>query len=310
MSNRYFIRFKGRVLGPMTQEKVIELVQRGQVTRHHELSPDGLQWRLADSFEEFYNKRHSDNSTNRSDSQHLDNTDELMLSEDVGDRKHKALQTDKWFTHVDGTQLGPVEEPAIRQWIGLGKITSETLMWKEGMGEWMAASLVRPQWFSTSVRGGATDQNLKEINGTGLEISTIIFEMRRRNAWVYVVAITMTLMVSVQVIANVFLLIKELVAPAVSGSQAIWSVFLVMLYLAISLIGFVACLRLIQYANIITAMKYAPTPENMLSATQILSLFWFYSGVYILANLLLIALVSLLVFAFGIRLLHLTGQSI
>ena len=40
MSSRYFIRFKGRVLGPMTQEKVMDLVHRAKLLDIM-VSPDG-----------------------------------------------------------------------------------------------------------------------------------------------------------------------------------------------------------------------------------------------------------------------------
>jgi hypothetical protein len=36
--DRVYIRFKGRVLGPLTQEKTMDMVKRGQITRQHELS--------------------------------------------------------------------------------------------------------------------------------------------------------------------------------------------------------------------------------------------------------------------------------
>lgn len=307
MSSRYFIRFKGRVLGPMSQEKVMDLVHRGQVTRHHELSPDGLQWRLADTFDEFYPKRPPERLS-RPDLERLEEADDLRLSSDGDIIKQTAMLTDKWFTHVDGAQLGPVDEPTIRQWIRLGKVTSETLMWREGMGEWMVASLVRPQWFSTISGGQSTDRNVTDSTVSGFDIGAIVTEMRRRVAWIYVISITITLLISLQIVANVFMLVKELAAPADSGSQAIWSTFFVSLNLAVSIVGFISCLRFIQYANIISALKYAPSSENVLNASQVLSRCWFFAGIYILASLVMIALLALLTFAFGIRLLYLTGQ--
>jgi hypothetical protein len=291
----------------MNQEKIMDLVLRGQVTRHHELSPDGLQWRLADTFDEFYPKRPPDRFA-RPDLEQPDEAYELRLSSDGDKLKAASMQTDKWFTHIDGAQLGPVEEPTIRQWIILGKVTPDTLIWKEGMGEWMAASLVRPQWFSASSGGRTTDRNATDIHGTGFEVRAIVDELRRRVAWIYVVAITITLLITLQVAANVILLVKEFATPADSGSQAIWSVFFLLLNLVVSLIGFIACLRFIQYANIISSLKYAPSSENVLNASQVLSRCWFLAGTYILANIVLIAFLALLMSAFGVRLLYLTGQ--
>ncbi len=41
----------------MSADKTRELVRRGQITRVHELSPDGIEWRKAEEFTEFYPKK-------------------------------------------------------------------------------------------------------------------------------------------------------------------------------------------------------------------------------------------------------------
>ena len=39
-----YIRFKGRTLGPFSLERASEMKRRGQITRLHELSTDGMSW--------------------------------------------------------------------------------------------------------------------------------------------------------------------------------------------------------------------------------------------------------------------------
>jgi hypothetical protein len=44
MDNQYYIRIRGRVLGPYDMEKLQALVRRGQLSRIHEISGDGVNW--------------------------------------------------------------------------------------------------------------------------------------------------------------------------------------------------------------------------------------------------------------------------
>jgi len=45
----------------------------------------------------------------------------------------------QWFAGIDGQQAGPFQENALVQMIQEGKITRETLVWKQGMDNWKAA---------------------------------------------------------------------------------------------------------------------------------------------------------------------------
>lgn len=45
----------------------------------------------------------------------------------------------QWFAGVDGQQAGPFEQNALQQLIQQGRITQDTLMWKQGMANWAPA---------------------------------------------------------------------------------------------------------------------------------------------------------------------------
>ena len=50
---KYYVRFRGRTLGPFDTTRVRDLIKRG-VTRMHELSPDGVSWQPAEVFPELF----------------------------------------------------------------------------------------------------------------------------------------------------------------------------------------------------------------------------------------------------------------
>ncbi|MFO0806824.1 MAG: serine protease [Gemmataceae bacterium] len=48
MSRQYFVRDRGRVLGPFTREQLFDMRDRGQLQAYHEVSPDKLSWKAFD----------------------------------------------------------------------------------------------------------------------------------------------------------------------------------------------------------------------------------------------------------------------
>ena len=54
MDTALYMRIRGRVLGPYDQEKLQGLARRGQLSRMHELSTDGVSWVRASNFPELF----------------------------------------------------------------------------------------------------------------------------------------------------------------------------------------------------------------------------------------------------------------
>src|SRR3954466_13665047 len=54
METRLYMRVRGRVLGPYEPEKLQALVRRGQLSRLHELSTDGVTWERASNYPELF----------------------------------------------------------------------------------------------------------------------------------------------------------------------------------------------------------------------------------------------------------------
>src|SRR3954453_4067022 len=54
METSLYIRVRGRVLGPYETEKLQSMVRRGQLSRVHELSTDGVSWVRASNYPELF----------------------------------------------------------------------------------------------------------------------------------------------------------------------------------------------------------------------------------------------------------------
>jgi membrane protease subunit (stomatin/prohibitin family) len=51
-------------------------------------------------------------------------------------------QSAAWFAGINGAQVGPMDAGALSAKIAAGEVTRETLVWKQGMAGWVAASTV------------------------------------------------------------------------------------------------------------------------------------------------------------------------
>jgi hypothetical protein len=49
---------------------------------------------------------------------------------------------DQWFVHSDGEQMGPYSGEQLVQYVQEGRVTAETMVWAEGMPEWLPASQI------------------------------------------------------------------------------------------------------------------------------------------------------------------------
>ncbi len=54
-----------------------------------------------------------------------------------------------WYAVKDGNQIGPISEPRLAEEVGSGALTGATLVWREGLSEWMPLATVQPAWFSS-----------------------------------------------------------------------------------------------------------------------------------------------------------------
>ncbi len=296
MSERYYIRFRGRVLGPFSAEKTTEMVRRGQVTRVHELSPDGLTWKKAEEFSEFFSKASSNRST-RSQSERNDDSSELQADSTV-------VAVPQWHVHFDGQEHGPIDESVLVDWVRQGKVRGDNMVWRAGMAEWMTAESVRPNWFITQATmasrvasnvSQASSNSSDEIDGR------LLAETVGKTNWLYFLSVSITILGVLSAIGagiwflegvailreSRFLGTNKLLVGGMAGIQA-----------ALTLVCGVLLLR---HANAVALLRAVPTMQNAIVAAQRLSLFWFVAGLYML---LLLGFIS-----FGILIEMLTEAS-
>jgi hypothetical protein len=308
MSNdRIYIRFKGRVLGPITNEKVLDMVKRGQITKQHELSPDGANWRLASEYEEYFPAPVSKSSA-QANSKGSDKA-QGAGNQQVSASNQGAEGSKEWYAHFEDANQGPVDEIGLKAWISAGKVTTKTMLWKSGMSEWMEAETLRPEWFARNIAKAAraaqpASNGDQQSDMTLLSLSPIAVQSR---GWIQMVAICSTIIVSFGVIGSALMFISAASAPGAGPAKA--------LLVITTLSGFVAwccafyiCMLLFRISAAIQVWSFRPQQAEASQLFLAYNKFWKTLGVFIATNLIVGFLLTFMFMALGASLAPVFGN--
>ena len=122
--NGYFIRIRGRVLGPYSIKQLQVLRARGQFSQSNEISTDGQTWETAASLEELFAAPAK--STRQKESGSSDAVPSVKSQGEVA----------PWHYSLNGEQLGPATASEMREMLESGRMSARDLVWKEGMTDW------------------------------------------------------------------------------------------------------------------------------------------------------------------------------
>ena len=131
----YYVKIRGRVLGPFLPDRLIEMVKQGKLSRVHMLSTDNEHWQKASAFPELFQAAAVSSRTT-----------EAVASQITAEPEAESTPSmelgEVWHYAINGESKGPVAQTTIRELIGMGQLTETDLIWREGMQEWKPASSV------------------------------------------------------------------------------------------------------------------------------------------------------------------------
>jgi hypothetical protein len=128
----YYVKIRGRVLGPFLPDRLIEMVKQGKLSRVHMLSTDNDHWQKASAFPELFQAAAVSSRTT-----------EAVASPITAEPDTPTLELGEvWHYAINGESKGPVAQTTIRELIGMGQLKETDLIWREGMQEWKPASSV------------------------------------------------------------------------------------------------------------------------------------------------------------------------
>lgn len=148
LSSMYFVRIRGKIMGPFGEAQLIALRDRGQLKPFHEVSPDRVLWNQAATLTWLFQPIVP--------SEIVNNPQPIVGGPNQGGG---PPGNEAWFISDEkGNRQGPMDYAALRSCVDSDQITGETMVWKAGMSEWVRASLIHPGLFGpkSSKRKGAS----------------------------------------------------------------------------------------------------------------------------------------------------------
>ena len=167
MAYTYFVRFRGRTVGPYSLAQAQQMARKGQLARTSEVSNDGQAWSQAGAFPEIFERPAvSASATGQSASLSID----ANLSPD-GSVAYptfdvpKTTSRNEWYYTSSDEQKGPTSSTNIVAMIKAGTLAAQDRVWREGLDNWVSISDV-PEFVAaiapvfsqaTASKGAGTD---------------------------------------------------------------------------------------------------------------------------------------------------------
>ena len=221
--SEFHVKVRGEKKGPYSAEQLHTQIRRKRLSRQHPVSLDGgVTWLRAGEVESLF--------PSVPQAELIVNEPEPIVEEPAEQAVSQVVPgaEQQWSYSVMGQQLGPVPESEIRMLISSGGISPETLLWREGMTDWMEVKHIPT--FSAAIRSrnpaaqsAAQSAAATTIPGTELQ------EMHWHSVVAFVVTIAAWTTLLPAAISSLT------ICGAISGRSPIESVLAMMLVCAISL---------------------------------------------------------------------------
>jgi hypothetical protein len=152
-SGGWYVRSRGRTLGPFSWAQLESLRDRGHLARFHEVSQDRQTWTSAATLGALFGETRPG----------------APAAEDWGPKNDApiALPAPVWFYNDAGMPIGPVSADQIAALVQGGRIKANTPIWKEGLAGWVLVRDVSE--FANLVTAAGTPRDLsgrQEGSGT------------------------------------------------------------------------------------------------------------------------------------------------
>ena len=137
----WYVRSKGRTLGPFSWTQLESLRDRGQLAHFHEVSHDRQVWMGAASLPGLFGPPGPGTESSGSVGFTVVSADPNAygLAGDPGSGTQPAVTQDAsaWFFARDGSHQGPVPLGELRRMAAAGEINAYSQVWKNGMPNWV-----------------------------------------------------------------------------------------------------------------------------------------------------------------------------
>lgn len=134
------MQVRGRTLGPYDLNKMQSLARRGQLSRLHEVSTEGLTWQKAANFPELFAGQFLEGPLTKEAPARVGS-----VAQNVGEAapaQPSSPVQQEWYYMSGGMQRGPVDFGSLQLLSSTGQLEPGEMVWTEGMSAWAPAGMV------------------------------------------------------------------------------------------------------------------------------------------------------------------------
>ena len=289
MEQSLFIRIRGRIQGPFALPQLQELTKQGRLGRLHEVSEDGTSWVQASQFPAIFSRdAHDQKGVSESQSAvpptaHPVEEDAPVAGSPAEPAAPRATHN-VWFYSKDDREPNKADLSDLRFLIGKGHLSPDTLVWTDGMPNWVMAKHV-PQ---LSVSSGASAKTAEE------EISRATLDaFALARPWIIFVAVFGFVVVGLTALSAISILALGAVADSAS----------LVLQAVVTFVLMVVCCRvsylLLCFGIQIGRLQLLPKTLTLHEALWAQHRFWRAAGIALLAMIAIGIVVFAVLIYFG-----------
>jgi hypothetical protein len=139
---RYFVRTRGKIIGPYSESDLLVLRDRGQLKHFHDLSTDRISWFPASRLTSIFNAPVSQSNFSSGSS------DASLPTVPVAVKAPSVGNASIWYVAYDDNRRdGPMTQSALKDLVSTGGVYPETLIWRDGMVNWEPLFSLFADWF-------------------------------------------------------------------------------------------------------------------------------------------------------------------
>ncbi len=123
MADSYYIKSRGRTLGPYTLLQMQQMARKGQLARTSEISTDNSNFSQASNHPEVFERPR----------------DPIIIEQAPAGPPDPGMDS-LWYYALNGEQKGPTSNENILAMVRAGSLTGTDRVWKEGLDNWVQVS--------------------------------------------------------------------------------------------------------------------------------------------------------------------------
>jgi hypothetical protein len=290
-SDKVYLRFRGRTLGPFASSKAAEMLQRGQITRLHEVSADGSSWiRAEEYYKSFFNRAAAPEK-------------ELKIVEEKP-KVEEEPSGEQWFAYFANQKQGPMSLVVLQQHVLSGNVNRDTLVWRAGLADWQSAVIALPALFPKNMppKDEVAASSTKTVQSSGLFQETVQAFVRSK-AWVQLIAF-MWILGSIGALVILGIQFVLALRSSVPGPVAAFMATGLALAMLVQGVVLYCGILLLNYSQSLTQLRFQRTEADLLYVGNTVSRFFTATGIVVLVALmggLLMLLLFVLLAAAGME---------